>query len=112
MWYTENLTNPFGGYYPDKWIVNRLPLLGSINSLLKKHKRAVTKSKTSLVPFDSTVLDEVNAMQTELKNFNQKIGFLTPYNEFKISQEGRYRIWKEMWLLAYLGRTLEYKLAN
>ena len=51
-------------------------------------------------------------MQTELKNFNQKIGFLTPYNEFKISQEGRYRIWKEMWLLAYLGRTLEYKLAN
>jgi hypothetical protein len=72
----------------------------------------VSKSNALLVPFDSSVLEEVNAMQTELKKFNKKIGFFTPHNELKISQEGRYRIWKEMWLLAYLGCTLQYKLAK
>jgi hypothetical protein len=112
IWLSENLTHPFGGYYPNKWIVNRSPLTASINNLLKKHTSSLSQSNAILVPFASTVLEEVNAMQSELKEFNQKIGFLTPQNELKISQEGRYRIWKEMWLLAYLGCTVQYKLAR
>lgn len=107
LWLTENLNHPFGGYYPDNWRVTRSPLSGSIHSLLKKHKLNVSQSNAKLVPIVSSVLEEVNTMQTELKNFNQKVGFLMPNNEYKISQEGRYRIWKEMWLIAYLGCTIE-----
>ena len=112
LWLSENLTYPFGGYYPCHWRVTRSPLSGSIHSLLKKHKLNVSQSNAKLVPFVSTVLEEVNSMQTELKNFNQKAGYLTPQNEFKISQEGRYRIWKEMWLIAYLGCTIQGDAAH
>ena len=110
LWLSENLAHPFGGYYPCSWKVIRSPLSGSIHSLLKKHKLNVSQSSAKLVPFLSTVLEEVNSMQTELRNFNLKAGFLTPQNECKISQEGLYRIWKEMWLIAYLGCTIKYKL--
>jgi hypothetical protein len=43
---------------------------------------------------------------------NTELGFLHGHQDReeygKISKEGRYRVWKEIWLLNYLGRTVGY----
>ena len=43
----------------------------------------------------------------------QELGFLHPHPERedfgKITHEGRYRVWKEIWMLNYLGRSARYK---
>jgi len=51
-------------------------------------------------------------METELDRVNTELGFLNPQSaredHGKISNEGRYRIWKEIWMLKYLGRAARY----
>ena len=43
---------------------------------------------------------------------NTELGFLNPQgareDHGKISNEGRYRVWKEIWMLNYLGRAARY----
>ncbi|HRI82628.1 MAG TPA: hypothetical protein PLF88_09350, partial [Opitutaceae bacterium] len=63
--------------------------------------------------FATDPLVDLNAQQHELDQLNTRLGFLNPQperEEFgKISQAGRYRVWKEIWMLNYLGRAASYQ---
>ena len=54
-----------------------------------------------------------NAAQSELDRLNTELGFLHPHAERddfgQITHEGRYRVWKEIWLLNYFGRSARYE---
>jgi hypothetical protein len=54
----------------------------------------------------------LNDAQRELDRVNTELGFLNPQgareDHGKISHEGRYRVWKEIWMLNYLGRAARY----
>ena len=48
-----------------------------------------------------------------LRSLNTELGFLYPHAKRddlgKFTQEGRYRVWKEIWMLNYLGRSARYE---
>ena len=106
---TDNLMLPYGGYYPENWEMCRKPLIGSLVRLSLLHNKRLLKLKVEPVGVDDDALEELNDHQRILERLNTEIGFLVPRprqeEEGKISQEGRYRLWKEMWFLAYLGRS-------
>jgi hypothetical protein len=105
---TDNLFLPFGGYYPEGWNMMRKPLIGSLKGLLKLHSQRLSKSNMKVHPFVDEPLEEINDQQRILERFNLESGFLNPRQlqeeVGQITYDGRYRLWKEMWLLAYLGR--------
>jgi len=107
---TDNLFLPYGGYYPDGWDISRKPMIGSLKRLLSIHHKRVLKSSLQPQSFEDDALSDINAQQNILERFNTETGFLVPRaqqeTEGKITSEGRYRLWKEMWLLAYLGRSI------
>ena len=107
---TDNQFLPYGGYYPNDWQLARRPLMGSLKSLLATHHKRVLKSGIKPVVTDSTPLEELNEQQRILERLNTETGFLVPRprqeEEGKITYDGRYRLWKEMWMLAYLGRSV------
>lgn len=107
---TDNLFLPFGGYYPEGWDISRKPLTGSLKSLLAHHHHRLIKSSLQPVPFDEEPLQEINEQQRLLEHFNTDTGFLVPRGQQeemgKITYEGRYRLWKEMWLLAYFAKSV------
>ena len=59
-----------------------------------------------------TYLADLNEAQRELDLVNTELGFLNPKGareeRGKITFEGRYRVWKEIWMLNYLGRSARY----
>lgn len=107
---TDNLYLPFGGYYPETWNMLRKPLIGSLQRLLKLHQLRTIKSSIVAIPFEDEPLEELNDQQRILERLNLEAGFLNPrhFQEEvgKISYDGRYRLWKEMWLLAYFGKSV------
>lgn len=107
---TDNLFLPYGGYYPTDWELSRKPLVGSLPRLLKLHHLRLIKSSLTPIPSEDTPLEEVNEQQRILERLNLETGFLVPRafqeEEGKITYEGRYRLWKEMWMLAYLGKSI------
>ncbi|MCC6415771.1 MAG: hypothetical protein IT582_07675 [Opitutaceae bacterium] len=107
---TDNFYIPFAGFYPENWLVERMPWRRSLPRLLARHRQRLVGDTT--VAFESDPLAELNAQQQELDRLNTQLGFLNPQaerEEFgKISQAGRYRIWKEIWTLNYLGRAAKY----
>ena len=107
---TDNLILPYGGYYPENWDMCRKPLISSLVRLSSLHNKRILKLKIEPVGFKNDALEELNDHQRILERLNTEIGFLVPRprqeEEGKISQEGRYRLWKEMWFLAYFGKTL------
>lgn len=108
---TENVFLPFGGYYPDNWFVERRPLIRSLEKLLKLHRRRLVQGEVNVEAWDDhEPLEEINRQQSKLEDINRQYGFLLPseYQEEhgRISWEGRYRLWKEIWLLNYFGITV------
>lgn len=107
---TDNQFLPYGGYYPENWQLARKPLIGSLKRLLGLHKKRLAKSKIQPVVIDSSGLEDINEQQRILERLNTETGFLVPRpqqeEEGKITSDGRYRLWKEMWLLAYLGKSV------
>ena len=106
---TDNQNMPFGGYYPDHWTVNRYPISHSLKKLLKKHREAMSESEGEWSELEGDIRTKSNRLQWELEKKNREMGFLNePNREDKqqISSEGCFRIWIEMWLLAYFGKTL------
>ena len=105
---TDNHILPYGGYYPEGWEIYRKPLIGSIKRLLLLHHKRVLKLKIEPVVVQDDALEELNDHQRILERLNTEIGFFVPRprreEEGRISQEGRYRLWKEMWLMAYFGK--------
>ena len=89
----------------------RKPLIGSLVRLSSLHNKRLLKLKIEPVRVDDDALEELNDYQRILERLNTEIGFLVPRprqeEEGKISPEGRYRLWKEMWFLAYFGRSFE-----
>ena len=109
---TDNLYIPFGGFFPESWFVERRPWSRSLPGLLKRHRARLARVGAQLVPFTSEPLTDLNSAQHELDQLNTELGFLHPHNERedlgKFTQEGRYRVWKEIWMLNYLGRPARY----
>jgi hypothetical protein len=107
---TDNHSLPFGGYYPENWNFVRKPLVGSLDKLFRLHKKRSIKTRFETVPFEDEPLEELNNQQYLLESLNTKCGFLNPqqYREEngRLTYDGRYRLWKEMWMLAYLGRSV------
>jgi hypothetical protein len=86
----------------------RKPLVGSIKRLLLLHHKRILKLKIEPVVVQDDALEELNDHQRILERLNTEIGFFVPRphreEEGRISHEGRYRLWKEMWLMAYFGK--------
>ncbi len=110
---TDNLYIPFAGFFPENWLVERKPWCRSLPRLLARHRRRLAAAGVHPVPFLVDPLADLNATQHELDLINTELGFLHPHNQRddfgKITQEGRYRVWKEIWMLNYLGRSSRYR---
>jgi hypothetical protein len=109
---TDNLHLPFGGFYPENWLVERNPWRRSLARLVKRHRARLARGNEMPVPWTSDPLNDLNLQQRELEQINTELGFLFPQadrEEYgKISHEGRYRVWKEYWLLSYFGKSVRY----
>jgi hypothetical protein len=110
---TDNLYIPFGGFFPEHWFVERKPWRRSLSRLLARHRKRLVAAGVKTVPFTADPLSDLNAAQHELDQLNTELGFLHPHAERedlgKFTQEGRYRVWKEIWMLNYLGRAARYQ---
>lgn len=110
---TDNLYVPFAGFYPEHWFVERAPWRRSLASLLSRHRARLARVGGTLEAFTVDPLSDLNATQQELDRVNTELGFLhhPPQREDlgKITHEGRYRVWKEIWTLNYLGRAMRYE---
>ena len=110
---TDNLYIPFGGFYPENWLVERRPWSRSLPRLLARHRARLLRSGATLIPFTTDPLEDFNAVQRELDEVNTELGFLHPQGQRedlgKFTHEGRYRVWKEIWMLNYLGRAARYQ---
>jgi hypothetical protein len=109
---TDNLHLPFGGFYPEGWEIDRRPWTRSLRSLVERHRRRVRRFG-EIVPWEGEPLADINAEQIQLERVNTELGFLFPQamrEEYgKMTWEGRYRVWKELWLLNYFGRNARYR---
>ncbi len=110
---TDNLYIPFAGFYPENWFVERAPWRRSLPRLIARHRARLAKAKVTPAPFETEPLSDLNAVQHELDQLNTELGFLHPHAERedlgKFTHEGRYRVWKEIWMLNYLGRAARYE---
>lgn len=110
---TDNVYLPFGGIYPEKWHLVRKPMSRSLPKLIELHKKRMSASSEEWISMDYEPLDDLNKSQNLLEEVNVREGLMNPKNlheeHGKISQEGRYRIWKEVWLLNYLGTSVNYQ---
>lgn len=110
---TDNLFLAFGGFYPENWLVTRHPWTRSLPRLIARHRVRLAKNKEIPLPWETEPLNDLNSQQIELEQVNTELGFLTPYPERedygKMTSEGRYRVWKEIWSLNYLGRSARYE---
>jgi hypothetical protein len=110
---TDNLFLPFGGFYPENWLVERRPWTRSLEKLLKRHRARLVNAREMTLAWNTEPLTDLNAQQRELDKVNTELGFLLPHSDRedfgKMSYEGRYRVWKEIWLLNYFGRSARYE---
>ncbi|HVU22978.1 MAG TPA: hypothetical protein VHE13_02565 [Opitutus sp.] len=110
---TDNLYVPFAGFYPEQWFVERAPWRRSLPRLLRRHRTRLAKAGVLMVAPPTDPLTDLNASQQELDRVNTELGFLhfppERENRGKITHEGRYRVWKEIWMLNYLGRAMRYE---
>jgi len=112
---TDNIFIPFGGFYPEGWDLCRRPLVRKISHLVALHKKRLSRHGGEPQPWDPDLnpRDELNEQQRILEKTNLERGFLLPRNmqeeHGKITQAGRYRIWKEIWCMNYLGLPMRYR---
>jgi hypothetical protein len=104
---TDNLHIPFGGFYPDNWRVQRKAWVRNIGRLWRAHEQRCRGQ--ALEEWDEAPLEDLNYQQSVMERVNTDLGFLYPRHlrdEYgKITTEGRYRVWKEIWFLNYFGRS-------
>jgi len=110
---TDNLYLPFGGFYPENWLVSRHPWSRSLSSLLARHRKRLVRANEMALAWSTDPLNDLNAQQVELEQINTELGFLHSHHDReeqgKMTYEGRYRVWKEIWSLNYLGRSARYE---
>lgn len=112
IYLTDSMAIPFGGFFPENWSVKRRPLYG-FKSLYKAHIERLEAEK--LLKIEESALEQLTQQQRLLEAYNIEQGFLSSQNQCvededqgRISPEGCYRIWKELWILNYFGRSLSY----
>jgi hypothetical protein len=110
---TDNLYLPFGGFYPENWMVERRPWQRSLHSLRKRHEKRLAAVPDPFVPWTIEPVEDLNQQQLELERLNTELGFLFPYvqrEEYgKMTYEGRFRVWLEVWMLDYFGHPTRYQ---
>lgn len=110
---TDNLYIPFGGFYPESWQVERSPWRRNLARLVGRHRERVTQSGEKALTWEVSPINDLNQQQQHMEQINTELGYLLPHadrEEFgKITPEGRFRIWKEAWLLDYLGIASRYR---
>jgi hypothetical protein len=110
---TDNFFLPFGGFYPENWLVERSPWWRRLPALVDRHRRRLERAGETAVKWETEPLADLNRQQQVMEQVNTELGFLLPHadrEEFgKITPEGRFRVWKEAWLLDYLGRASRYQ---
>ncbi|NEQ69070.1 MAG: hypothetical protein F6K21_26925 [Symploca sp. SIO2D2] len=103
---TDNLNMPYGGFYPENWEIVRKPWSKSIDYFSKLHSRRI--QDLDLENYETEPVQDLNNQQQLLERTNIEAGFLFPPHmqeeQGRITWEGRYRVWKEIWMLNYLGR--------
>lgn len=109
---TDNFFLPFGGFYPENWFVERSPWRRALPRLVRRHFARLRRAGETAVPWEGDPLDDLNRHQQLMEQLNTELGFLLPHTQReehgKITPEGRFRIWKEAWLLDYLGISARY----
>jgi hypothetical protein len=109
---TDNFFLPFGGFYPESWFVERNPWRRALPGLVARHRARLTAAREMAVAWETEPLDDLNRQQQAMEQVNTELGFLLPHADReehgKITPEGRFRVWKEAWLLDYLGRAGRY----
>lgn len=110
---TDNLYTPFGGFYPENWHVERAPWRRALPRLVAWHRARLAQAGVAVEPWANEPIADLNSQQSELDRLNTELGFLHPHHERddlgKITHEGRYRVWKEIWMLDYFGRSARYE---
>lgn len=105
---TDNVFVPFGGFYPESWLIERHPLWISLEKLMLRHRHRMKLSGEEFEIWQDDPIEDLNHQQHLLEVVNTRAGFLTPrefQEEFgRLTSDGRYRLWKELWLLNYFGR--------
>jgi len=76
---TDNLYLPFGGFYPENWLVERKPWLRSLGSLRTRHEKTLAVVREQLEPWTAEPVDDLNQQQFELERLNTELGFLFPH---------------------------------
>jgi len=108
---TDNLFLPFGGFYPENWHVERRPWKRSFSRLMRRHRDRILPHRDELATWETDVLDDLQEQPRMLDRLNVEMGFFFPVHERdeegRITREGRYRVWKELWLLKYFGIPLK-----
>jgi hypothetical protein len=109
---TDNIFLPFGGFYPENWHLVRKPYMRKFSSLLGLHKKRIQSTTASAISWDQEPIDDLREQYRLLQKINAERGFLLPLSardaHGRITSEGRYRIWKEIWMLSYLGLPVRY----
>lgn len=109
---TDNLYIPFGGFYPEHWHVERTPWRRALPALVARHRQRLEQANECAEPWDTSPLDDINQQQQQMEMINTELGYLLPHAEReeygKITPEGRFRVWKEAWLLDYFGVAQRY----
>ena len=77
---TDNLYLPFGGFYPENWLVERNPWSRSLPRLLARHERRAAAGG-ALAPWTMEPVEDLNQQQFELERLNTELGFLLPYEQ-------------------------------
>lgn len=104
---SDNFFLPFGGFYPEHWFVERNPWRRDLPGLVAWHRARMVRAGETPVTWETDPLADINQQQQLMEQVNTELGFLLPHadrEEYgKITPEGRYRVWKEAWLLDYFG---------
>lgn len=104
---TDNAFVPFGGYFPDNWILDRKPFTQSAAKLLERHRKRMKTSGKEFSPWMDLPANDIKEQHRLLEKANRDHGILNPRTKWakfgRFSQEGCYRIWKEILLLNYFG---------
>lgn len=109
---TDNVFLPFGGFYPEEWLVERSPWRRNFESLLQRHRERMDAANVPPKPFLLSPLAQSNEDQRLVERINRKLHFLNQTSEEeehgRLTSAGKVRVWQEIWLLAYFGRSLRY----
>lgn len=105
---TSNVATPFGGFFPEDWSVDRCPLIRSFRGLLARHHQHLQRVESPALAWEVDPCEQLNQNQQEMERVNRERGLLRSADNQEgsgiLTDQGRYRVWRETWWLNYFGR--------